>query len=180
MVATQPAQQIDRPPDASSAVLAKRRMALAVLAVLTVAALVGIGVLVPRISSAAARDGQRADVLHVARQETVNFTTLDYRHLDRDLGRVLRGSTGDFRKQFQAGSKNLTSLVTANKAVAKGQVLDAGLVSSDADSAVVLVVADSTVTNTASPKGEQRHYRLQLSLVLHDGQWLVSDLTFVG
>jgi Mce-associated membrane protein len=93
---------------------------------------------------------------------------------------VLRGSTGDFRKQFQAGSKNLTSLVTANKAVAKGQVLDAGLVSSDADSAVVLVVADSTVTNTASPKGEQRHYRLQLSLVLHDGQWLVSDLTFVG
>jgi Mce-associated membrane protein len=180
MVATQPAQQIDRPPDALSAVLTKRRLALAMLAVVTVAALVGIGVLVPRISSATARDGLRADVLHAARQETVNFTTLDYRHLDRDLGRVLRGSTGDFRKQFQAGSKSLTSLVTANKAVAKGEVLDAGLVSSDSDSAVVLVVADSTVTNTANPKGEQRHYRLQLSLVRHQGQWLVSDLTFVG
>lgn len=179
MVATQPAQQIDRPPDPPRAVPAKRQMALGLLAVLTVAALVGIGVLVPRISSATARDRQRADVLHAVRQETVNFTTLDYRHLDRDLGRVLRGSTGDFRKQFQAGSKNLTSLVTANKAVAKGQVLDAGLVSSDSDSAVVLVVADSTVTNTASPKGE-RHYRLQLSLVRHQGQWLVSDLTFVG
>jgi Mce-associated membrane protein len=151
-----------------------------VLAVLTVAALIGIGVLVPRISSAAARDGQRADVLHAARQETVNFTTLDYRHLDRGLGRVLRGSTGDFREQFRAGTDNLTSLVTANKAVAKGDVLDAGLVSSDSDSAVVLVVADSTVTNTANPKGEQRHYRLQLSLVRQKGHWLVSDLTFVG
>ncbi len=133
-----------------------------------------------RISSASSRNIQRADVLQAARQETVNFTTLDYRHLDRDLGRVLRGSTGDFRKQFQAGTKNLTQLVTANKAVAKGDVLDAGLVSSDSDSAVVLVVADSTVTNTASPKGEQRHYRLQLSLVRQQGHWLVSDLTFVG
>ena len=180
MAAAQPTQQIDRPPDASSAVPVRRRVALAVLAALTVAALVGVGVLAPRISSASTRDSQRADVLHAARQAAVNFTTLDYRHLDRDLGRVLRGSTGDFRKQFQAGSKNLTSLVTANKAVAKGEVLDAGLVSSDSDSAVVLVVADSRVVNTASPKGEQRHYRLQLSLVLHEGQWLVSDLTFVG
>ena len=178
MAATQPAQQIDRPAEAPSDVPAGRRVALAALAVLTVAALIGIGILAPRISSASTRDGQRADVLQAARQQTVNFTTLDYRHLGRDLGRVLRGSTGDFRKQFQAGTKNLTSLVTANKAVAKGKVLDAGLVTSD--SAVVLVVADSTVTNTASPKGEQRHYRLQLSLVLHQGQWLVSDLTFVG
>lgn len=180
MAAAQPTQQIDRPPEAPLAVPVRRRVAFAALAVLTVAALVGIGVLAPRISSAAARDDQRADVLHAARQQTVNFTTLDYRHLDRDLGRVLRGSTGDFRKQFQAGTKNLTDLVTANKAVAKGEVLDAGLVSSDSDSAVVLVVADSTVINTASPNGEQRHYRLQLHLVRDQGRWLVSDLTFVG
>jgi Mce-associated membrane protein len=155
-------------------------VALAALAVLSVAALIGIGILAPRISSASARDSQRADVLQAARQQTVNFTTLDYRRLDRDLGRVLSGSTGDFRKQFQAGTKNLTELVTANKAVAKGKVLDAGIVSSDSDSAVVLVVADSTVVNTASPKGEQRHYRLQLHLIRHQGHWLVSDLTFVG
>jgi Mce-associated membrane protein len=180
MAIAQPTQQVDRPPDGLSAVSARRRLAFAVLAVLTVAALIGVGVLAPRISSASARNDQRADILQAARQETVNFTTLDYRHLDRDLGRVLHGSTGDFRKQFKAGTKNLTQLVTANKAVAKGDVLDAGLVSSDSDSAVVLVVADSAVTNTASPKGEQRHYRLQLSLVRQQGHWLVSDLTFVG
>jgi Mce-associated membrane protein len=180
MVVAQPAQQVDRQPDTQSAGQVRSRIAFAVLAVLTVVALVGIGVIGPRISAASTRDDRRADVLHAARQQTVNFTTLDYRHLDRDLGRVLQGSTGDFRKQFQAGTKNLTELVTANKAVAKGEVLDAGLVSSDSDSAVVLVVADSTVVNTASPKGEKRHYRLQLTLVRHQDRWLVSDLTFVG
>ena len=53
-----------------------------------VAALVGTGLVVPKISAAAARDDRRAEVLHAARQQTVNFTTLDYRHIDRDLGRV--------------------------------------------------------------------------------------------
>jgi Mce-associated membrane protein len=150
------------------------------LALVVVAALVATAALAPKISAASARDDQRDEVLHAARQQTVNFTTLDYRHLDRDLGRVLAGSTGDFRKQFQAGTKNLTQLVTANKAVSKGEVLEAGLVSSDSDSARVLVVADSDVVNTASPKGEKRHYRIQLDLVRRQDRWLVSDLTFVG
>lgn len=180
MVVARPAQQVDRPPDTHVAAPAGRLVLFALLALTAVAALVATGMLAPRISAASARDDRRAEVLHVARQQTVNFTTLDYRHLDRDLGRVLAGSTGDFRKQFQAGTKNLTELVTANKAVSTGEVLDAGLVSSDADSARVLVVADSNVVNTASPKGEKRHYRIQLDLVRHQGSWLVSDLTFVG
>ena len=115
-----------------------------------------------RLSPPATRPAA-TDVLQAARQQTVNFTTLDYQHLDRDLGRVLRGSTGDFRSQFRAGTKDLTALVTENKAASKGEVLDAGIVSDDADSARVLVVADSTVTNSASPKPQKRHYRLQLT-----------------
>jgi Mce-associated membrane protein len=173
MAVARPTQQVARR-------LTGRVVLLAVLALVAVAAAAGTAVLAPKMSGAGARDDRRAEALHAARQQTVNFTTLDYRHLDRDLGRVLEGSTGDFRKQFRAGTKNLTELVTANKAVSQGEVLDAGLVSSDADSARVLVVADSTVVNTASPKGEKRHYRIQLDLVRHQGSWLISDLTFVG
>ena len=173
MVVARPAQQVSRQP-------VGRLVLFAVLALVAVAALVGTGVLAPRISAASARDDRRAEVLHVARQQAINFTTLDYRHLNRDLARVLAGSTGDFRKQFQAGVKDLTTLFATNKVVSTGAVLDAGLVSSDSDSARVLVVADSTVVNTASPKGDKRHSRIQLDLVRHDGRWLVSDLTFVG
>jgi Mce-associated membrane protein len=110
----------------------------------------------------------------------VNFTTLDYRQLDRDLGRVLDGATGEFRSQFEAGTKDLSELVTANQAVSEGEVLEAGIVSDDADSARVLVVADSTVTNAAETEPQKRHYRLQLDLVRDGERWLVSDLQFVG
>lgn len=115
-----------------------------------------------------------------ARQSALNFTSLDYRHYDRDSANVLEGATGDFKKQFAAQTEQLTKLVAANKSVSEGQVLEAGIVRSDEHSARVLVVADSKVTNTAAPKGEARTYRLQLDLVHRDGRWLTSDVEFVG
>lgn len=157
-----------------------RPLLLALLVLVAVAAAALAATSLSRVSAATDRADRRESVLDSARQQAVNFTTLDYQHLDRDLGRVLRGSTGDFRKQFEAGTKDLSTLVTQNKAVSRGEVLDAGLVSSDDDSARVLVVADSTVTNAADPKPQKRHYRMQLDLVRHGDRWLVSDLQFVG
>ncbi|WP_151480140.1 hypothetical protein [Streptomyces albicerus] len=123
---------------------------------------------------------RRQDILAAARQSALNFTSLDYRHYDRDSGNVLKGATGDFRDQFAGQTKELTELVAQNKSVSEGQVLEAGITRSDERSARVLVVADSKVTNTAVPKGEARTYRLQLDLVLVDGRWLTSDVEFVG
>jgi Mce-associated membrane protein len=127
-----------------------------------------------------AAEQRRQDILAAARQSALNFTSLDYRHYDRDSGNVLKEATGDFKKQFAAQTQELTKLVAENKSVSEGQVLEAGIVRSDARSARVLVVADSKVTNTAVPEGEARTYRLQLDLVLHGGRWLTSDVEFVG
>jgi Mce-associated membrane protein len=160
--------------------LPARPILLGLLVVVAVAAVALAATSYATVSAAADRSDRREAVLDSARQQAVNFTTLDYRHLDRDLGRVLGGATGDFRKQFRSGTKDLSTLVTQNKAVSRGEVLDAGLVSSDDDSARVLVVADSTVTNAADPKPQKRHYRMQLDLVRHGDRWLVSDLQFVG
>ncbi|MET7847244.1 hypothetical protein [Streptomyces avermitilis] len=123
---------------------------------------------------------RRQDLLAAARQSALNFTSLDYRHYDRDSANVLEGATGDFRKQFAAQTEELTQLVAQNKSVSDGQILEAGIVRSDEHSARVLVVADSRVTNTAAPKGEARTYRLQLDLVHRNGRWLTSDVEFVG
>jgi Mce-associated membrane protein len=125
-------------------------------------------------------DMRREDILSAARQSALNFTSLDYRHYDRDSANVLKGATGDFKKQFSAQTHDLTELVAQNRSVSEGQVLDAGIVRCDAHSARVLVVADSKVTNTAVPKGEARTYRLQLDLVYRGGRWLTSDVEFVG
>ena len=152
----------------------------AALAAVGVAAVVLATMSWSRTADAADHDARRTAILAAARQQAVNFTTLDYQHLDRDLRRVLRGSTGDFRSQFRSGTKDLSTLVTENKATSQGEVLEAGIVSDDTDSARVLVVADSTVTNSADPKPQKRHYRMQLDLVREGSRWLVSDLQFVG
>jgi Mce-associated membrane protein len=123
---------------------------------------------------------RRQDILAAARQSALNFTSLDYRHYDRDSANVLKGATGEFREQFAGQTGQLTKLVAQNKSVSEGQILEAGLVRSDEDSARVLVVADSKVTNVAVPKGESRTYRLQLDLVREDGRWLTSAVEFVG
>ena len=70
-------------------------------------------------------------------------------------------------------------LTKQNESVSKGQVLRAGVVSMDDDSARVVVVADSTVTNVSAPEPQPRHYRLQLDLVLRGDRWLTSGLEFV-
>lgn len=106
-------------------------------------------------------DQSRQNILAAARQSALNFTSLDYRHYGRDSANVLASATGDFKKQFTAQTKQLTELVAQNKSVSEGQVLEAGIVRSDEDSARVLVVADSKVTNTAVPQG--RHARIASS-----------------
>lgn len=162
-------------------VTARRRApVLAALAAAAVACLVLVAMMLPRLSDASAREERRTEILAAARQHAVNFTTLDYQALDRDLGRVLDGATGQFRTQFKEGTADLSELVRNNRAVSEGEVLEAGIVTDDPDSARVLVVADSTVTNSADPDPQRRHYRLQLDLVREDGRWLVSDLQFVG
>jgi Mce-associated membrane protein len=119
-------------------------------------------------------------VLASARQEALNFTTLDYRSISDDVARVLAGSTGSFHKQFQDSEANLKTLAARNKSVSKGSVLEAGIVSSEPTKARVIVVADSMVSNVNTSTPQPRHYRLQLDLVLQGGRWLTDDLQFVG
>ncbi|MGY4983383.1 hypothetical protein ACWCYL_40680 [Streptomyces sp. 900105755] len=133
-----------------------------------------------KLSDQRAAEQRRQDILAAARQSALNFTSLDYRHYDRDSGNVLKGATGEFKKEFAAQTAQLTRLVAQNKSVSEGQVLDAGIVRSDARSARVLVVADNKVTNSAAPEGQARTYRLQLDLSRVDGRWLTSDVAFVG
>jgi Mce-associated membrane protein len=154
--------------------------ALAGFSLLLVALLVGAVLLTGRVHGYGSQESRRQAALAAARQMAVNFTTLDYRHGKADLQRVLDGATGDFKQEFGNGFDQLGQIISRNQAVSQGQVLEAGLVSSDADSARVLVVADSTVSNKATPTGQRRHYRMQLDLRREGGRWLTSNLEFVG
>ncbi|WP_418955719.1 hypothetical protein [Streptomyces tritici] len=154
--------------------------AVAVLAALAVVLTAASGWLGVQLYERHQDDRRHQEILAAARQSALNFTSLDHRHYARDSKNVLSGATGDFKKEFAAQTAQLTKIVAENKSVSEGQILDAGIVRADERSARVLVVADSKVTNVASPAGTSRNYRLQLDLVLEDGRWLTSDVEFVG
>ena len=117
-----------------------------------------------------------------ARQLVVNFLTISASSVTKDIDEVLDGSTGDFRKQYQAGMSDVRAAVVENKVSSTGKVLRSGVVSGDADSAVVLVAVDATIKNVHTPKGRKAHYRVQVDMVYDDkkDRWLVSRLDFVG
>lgn len=151
-----------------------------VLVVLLLAALAVVAVQVPVLLRAAEGDQRRDAVLQQARQIAVNFTTLDHRTFDEDVALVLDGATGTFRDEFRAGVEQTRALVTQNQSVSVGKVTEAALVTADEDSARVLLVVDSTVSNTATPDGSPRHYRIEMDLARTGDRWLASDLRFVG
>lgn len=150
------------------------------LGVLVVALLVAGGLLGTRWADARESEQRYDAVLAAARAEALAFTTLDHTSVKEDTARVLAGATGSFRRQFESSRGQLTELATRNQSVSKGKVLSAGVVSADADSARVVVVADSMVSNVNTPTPQPRHYRIQMDLVRHGDAWLTSDLEFVS
>lgn len=160
--------------------LTRFRMLPWLLAAILVLAAAGVGVLGYNLHQENLQQQRDQDILAAARQEALNFVSIDYRNFDQDSKNVLAGATGDFKQQFSDETQTLKSLVTTNKAISSGQVLQAGVVTATATNARVLVVADGTVANTAAPSGQVRNYRLQMDLVNQGGTWLTSAIEFVG
>ena len=150
------------------------------LGALVLALVVGGVVIGQRWNEARASEETYAAVLAAAKREALAFTTLDHRTVKADTGKVLAGATGAFKRQFEGSLDQLTELATQNESVSKGKVLSAGVVSADQDSARVIVVADSTVSNVNTPTPQPRHYRIQMDLVRQGDDWLASELEFVS
>lgn len=158
-------------------------LALVIAALLLLPA-VAIGVTKSRAYFA---EGDRADqgavALAAGRQVAVNFVTMDYRRFDAYSALVLNGASGSFRADYAAKLADLKKVVVANHAVSSVKQVEAGLVSSDQDSAQVIVGVVAPTSNTATPKAVDKTYRLRLDLQRTSDTttpWKVINLVFVG
>lgn len=156
-------------------------VALSAVAVLLAAASVGLAVTVKsHLDDRDALDTARSAAVAAARQEIVNLDSLSWNTVDADLKRVLDGATGTFKDQFSRAQKDLKPVVVQRKSESSGQVLFAGVVRADTDTATVLVAVDRTVKDSTDPAGAVAHDRWRVDLEKHGGRWLVSDLQPVG
>lgn len=117
----------------------------------------------------------------VARQQTVNFFSLDHRHVDADVDRVLALATGKFKQQYAKQRERVVQGVGKQKLVVTAKVPDGGtaLEYQHGDHAQVLVAVDATSRGKAGSEPKVNRYRVRLELQRVDGEWLVADITQV-
>jgi len=122
---------------------------------------------------------QAAAYVATARQGVINLTSLDYNKAKENVQRVLDTATGEFKDDFQKRAEDFESVVKDSKAVTEGSVAATAVESMTKDSAVVLVLANESVTNIAGAKDQPRTFRFRVSVV-HDGDDLkLSKVEFV-
>ncbi len=114
-----------------------------------------------------------------ARQGVINLTSLDFNKAKEDVQRVLDSATGEFRDDFQRRADDFASVVKDSKAVTEGSVTATAVESMGKDSAVVLVMANERVTNSAGAKNDPRAFRFRVSVVRDGDQLKISKVEFV-
>jgi Mce-associated membrane protein len=130
---------------------------------------------------AAAERERSGDVLAAARKEIEAFVNIDYTQAQDSIDAVAAGATGDFAKQYDTSTKDVVKILTKAKSVMKGEVLWAGIVDSDDDSASVIVATSGTVANTSTGnKPVARQFRIKVDLVRKGDAWKTSNVEFVG
>ncbi|WP_163567657.1 hypothetical protein [Fodinicola feengrottensis] len=156
-----------------------RGVVACVLVVLMVALAALIGWQAWQLTSNQTTAARQAAVVAAARDAAQNLLSYNYTTIDRDQQRVVDRTTGDFKDQYTAGQAQIKSQAVKLKGSSTAQILEAGLVSSDKDSATVLVSADVTAKSSQDTKGTVRHLRMQEQMSYQGGRWLLGNLNFL-
>jgi Mce-associated membrane protein len=146
-------------------------MVLAVILVVTTVLLFTKGAAAtPGDSKAERLSRQYEQVTAAARKETLAFLTVDYKDMDPLIAKVLDGAKATLKSTAQQG-----------QSVATGDVKAVGIGDIDANTAVVFVAANGSVTNKSTKgKAQPRSYRFKLTMVDKGNKWLTSDLQILG
>ncbi|QYB05912.1 hypothetical protein I1A62_16325 [Rhodococcus sp. USK10] len=122
---------------------------------------------------------QRSQILEAASQGVVNLTTMDFERADDDVQKVLDGSAGEFRDDFEARSKDLIAVMQEAQVKSVGEVRQAAIERQDGDSADVLVAVTQRVSNAGGAADEPRGQRMRVTMQLEDGTYKIVKAGFV-
>lgn len=117
--------------------------------------------------------------VQVARQTAINLTTIDAAQADADVQRILDSATGQFYDEFSARSQPFLQVVKQVQSKSEGTVTEAGLESSSADGASVLVAVSVKTSTAQTPEEGARNWRMRLSTQKVGDQVKVSKVEFV-
>jgi Mce-associated membrane protein len=122
-----------------------------------------------------------AEFVAAARQDVVNLMSMDFNKSQESVQRVLDGSTGKFRANFDETADEFAKALRDEKIITSATVNDAAVDSMTGDSAVVLVSATSRREGKQAPKDQQQPqvWRVVLTLEREGDQIKMSGVEFV-
>jgi Mce-associated membrane protein len=122
-----------------------------------------------------------AEFVAAARQDVVNLMSMDYNKSQESVQRVLDGSTGKFKANFDETADEFAKALRDEKIITSATVNDAAVDSMTGDSAVVLVSATSRREGKQAPKEQQQPqvWRVVLTLERVGDQIKMSGVEFV-
>ena len=122
----------------------------------------------------------RASALEAARERGAQLTTYSHTTLDEDFAAVLETATGEFEQEYRQTTEQLRPTFEQTQAVAVGQVVAAGLESTEVvddgtDRAVAVLALDQVITTAGAPARTERN-RIRMTLVRPEDRWLVEKV----
>jgi Mce-associated membrane protein len=145
-----------------------------VLVLVTTGVFAGLGV--RHASHQNSLDDERTSIALLAGKYAVDFTSVDYRHLDSDFQAAAKNATPDFAKKYLSYIKIFEPIYTKGEVVQTTSVELAGVSSLTPSTAVVLVALKGVATNTRTKLGTQQLFRMQISLEKVGEKWLTSNV----
>jgi Mce-associated membrane protein len=115
-----------------------------------------------------------------ARQVLINAYSIDYHSVDTDYQRFISGTSGDLRSQLTSGKSKFISTVKSTQTQETAQIVDAGLVRFDGDTATVTIALNSPLTNTTVKQATTRSYRTEVDVQHIHGKWLATAIRQVN
>ncbi|WP_085250257.1 mammalian cell entry protein [Mycobacterium riyadhense] len=155
-----------------------RRAALFGLAVVVVLAIL-LCWLGFRFHQSQQAQAERSQFLQVARQGALNLTTIDWRHADADVRRILESATGEFYNDFTGRSQPFIEVLQQTKATTVGTITEAGLESQTTDTAQALVAVSVRTSNAGEADPVPRVWRMRITVHKVGDQVKVSHVGFV-
>ncbi|MFL0242241.1 hypothetical protein [Mycobacterium sp. SMC-17] len=122
---------------------------------------------------------RKAEFTSAASQAVVTLMSIDGTKAEDNVQQILANSTGQFRDDFQADAKDFVQVARESKAATKATVRSAAVESMTPNSAVVLVTAATTVSNTAGTNQQPRNWRLSVTMFRDGAQLKMSKVEFV-
>ncbi|CRZ13352.1 tetratricopeptide repeat protein [Mycolicibacterium neworleansense] len=150
------------------------------LTLIVIAGLLGFsGWMIWQHRQAEHRQQLAAEYTAAARQTVVTLMSLDFNHAQDAVKNILDNSTGEFREDFEAQSKDFVKLAQDAKVVTEASVTGAAVDTMSDTDAVVLVSVNTKVTNTTGANKQPRPWRVAVDMVREGDQIKLSKVEFV-